>query len=512
MNDKEKEAMPRDYRCLNVVIRPKDELFSWCQIVSLESNNLYNASLFRCRQLLTSAKKAPEELTDNEKEVLAEVETARQAIEKKNKEAIKYNEKHRNDKDFKEQKLLKVKMEIPKSGSITYEKLTALMRFNNNPDFFAKELPAHASENTIKTACRDIKSFFESIKEYNANPSKFLGRPNLPDYKHKQGYSTFIVSNQEATISRTKKGRYLLKLPKTKIKLRIGWKVPEGNLKQVIVAPEFGNFKVTLIFDNEELPTVSEKTERMIGIDFGVNNLMAVVNNIGEPSLLFNGRPVKAINQFFNKNRAKMVSEITEGGKKYEPTPELLKLSEKRHYQINDYFFKTSKALIAWCVENRIDTIVIGHSNFWKQESNIGKQSNQNFCTVPFNDLIAMIQWRAAREGIKTVVNEESYTSRASFLDGDFIPVYKNGSSEEYHFSGKRPHRGIYKAKDGTKINADLNGAANILRKAFPNAFKDTMPSFNNVVVIKHIEYWTSRAKRGKNAWRYAQSKVIPMG
>jgi putative transposase len=501
-----------DYRCINVTIRPEDELFGWCQEISQKSNNLYNASLYRIRQLLSSSKKTSEQLTDNEKEVRNEVETAKQRIEEENKARVEYNNKHKDDEGFKSKKPITVKMAIPESGSITYAKLVALMRFNENPDFSDPALPAHTAENIIRMACQDMKSFYESIKEYKINPENFKGRPSLPKYKHKQGYCGFTVSNQEANIKTNKKGNSSLKLPKTKFQLLLGKKLPPGELAQVTVTPEYGNYKVTAIFENGDLPEVPEKSERMVGIDFGVNNLMAVVNNIGLPCILFNGRPVKAINHYFNKNRAKMVSEITKEDKEYEQTPELLKLSEKRYYQIHDYFFKTSKALIAWCVENRIDTIVIGHSNGWKQESKMGKQSNQNFCTVPFNELIKMIQWRALREGIKTVVNEESYTSKASFLDNDAIPVYKKGNNTNHEFSGHRLGRGRYVSKNGTVINADLNGAANILRKAFPKAFHNTMPDFNNVIVIKHIEYWKSHGKRGKKAWRYKKSKVILMG
>ena len=125
-----------------------------------------------------------------------------------------------------------------------------------------------------------------------------------------------------------------------------------------------------------------------------------------------------------------------------------------------------SRILLEWCKEHEIGTLVLGSNAFWKQDANMGKQNNQSFVSIPFDMLKSMIELKACEYGITVTKTEESYTSKASFLDNDEIPVYKAGDHQKYNFSGKRTKRGLYRSSDGTLINADLNGAANILRKA----------------------------------------------
>ena len=162
---------------------------------------------------------------------------------------------------------------------------------------------------------------------------------------------------------------------------------------------------------------------------------------------------------------------------------------------------KTACHFMAWCVEHRIDTIVLGVNKYWKQEVNIGHVNNQNFVQIPFTYLRSIISYKASEHGISIIEQEESYTSKASFLDNDSIPVYKEGDNTKYTFSGKRKpthykgmykkdgFRGLYIASDGTIINSDLNGSANILRKAIPDAFINGIkPDFNKVTIIKNAD------------------------
>jgi putative transposase len=234
--------------------------------------------------------------------------------------------------------------------------------------------------------------------------------------------------------------------------------------------------------------------------------MMAVVNNFGAECMIFNGHIMKAYNQLANKRISKIVSKQTKGTtEKFVPTDGYYKVLNKRQNSMKDYILKTSKMLIDWCIEQCVDTIVIGHSAFWKDKCPFKDKETQNFVQIPFDSLIKAIRYRCERAGIKLVVKEESYTSKASFLDGDFIPVYNKKLTKEEHklidktFSGYRPHRGIYVSKDGTRINADLNGAANILRKAFPDAFeKGTMPDFRNMRYIVHPDYENRKANQEK--------------
>ena len=149
-------------------------------------------------------------------------------------------------------------------------------------------------------------------------------------------------------------------------------------------------------------------------------------------------------------------------------------LSLKRERFFHDYFHKLSKYIISWCRENRIGTLVYGHTKLWKQDASIGKRNTQNFVQLPFMSFVGMLRYQCEREGIRLMEQEESYTSKASAVDGDPVPVYGLGHGETYRFSGTRVKRGLYRTGSGRTVNADLNGAANILRKAFPDAYADT--------------------------------------
>jgi putative transposase len=211
------------------------------------------------------------------------------------------------------------------------------------------------------------------------------------------------------------------------------------------------------------------------------------------------GGAAKSINQFYNKRIAEIVSRETKGTtEKFKPTEEYYDLTNRRNNRIHDLMKKTGKQLIEWCAENRADTIVLGCNRYWKQESHIGHVNNQKFVQIPFSYLKNVIAWLAEREGIRVVEQEESYTSKASFLDRDFIPVYGQ-EPEVFRFSGKRNPRGLYTSEEGIVTNADLQASANILRKAYPNAFiEGNEPEFRTIKVIRHPEYEQVRLNRMK--------------
>ena len=211
---------------------------------------------------------------------------------------------------------------------------------------------------------------------------------------------------------------------------------------------------------------------------------MAVTNNCGLPCLLYKGGVVKSVNQRYNKRIAKVMSKQTRGSDKmFVPTEEYWKVTNYRNDKIRDVMLKAGKSLILWCVENRIDTIVIGSNPGWKQKVSLGRETNQKFVQIPFDRLKHILKYQGERNGIRILEQEEAYTSRASFMDHDEIPDL----GEEASFSGTRIQRGLYRTKEGENINADLNGSANILRKAFPDAFSGkSVPDFKNIVVIKH--------------------------
>ena len=447
------------YRTINIQIKPGNDVFEWCDRNAHYANNLYNAALFRERQLMFAAKKDIHDLTDNELEVMSEVEFALHAMNKPKT--------------------------VPASGVIGYTFLDALLKYNDNPDYNAIGFPKHCAQNTLKFVVQDISSYFEAIKDWKKHPEKYKGMPRFPHYKHKQGITSFKSSNIECKIHFTKRGNYYCSLPKTKETVPLGKKIP-GKLMEVHVTPMNGIYQMSFVFDDGKKAPVCSTNERIIAVDPGVDNLMAVTNNCEVPCLLFNGKPLKSINQLYNKKISNIVSENTKGTTdKFVTTPHYQRVTLKRNNRVKDYLLKSAKVLINWCVENRIDTIVLGKNTGWKQESDMGAVNNQSFVQIPHAQLYGIITYLAEREGISVVEQEESYTSKASFLSRDDIPVYKEGNSDKYQFSGKRVHRGLYKDTCGTCINADLNGSANILRKAFSDAFKRD-PDFNNIRVIRH--------------------------
>jgi IS605 OrfB family transposase len=204
------------------------------------------------------------------------------------------------------------------------------------------------------------------------------------------------------------------------------------------------------------------------GIDIGIDNLGALTSNQpGFVSVVVNGRPVKSVNQFYNKRKAALQSKLGRTG----TTKRMERMANKRTRRIEHYLHTASRWIIDDLVAHGIGTLVIGKNDGWKQEANMGKRTNQNFCSIPHARFIQMLTYKAELVGITVKVTEESYTSRASFLDRDEMPVYDPNQTAKPTFSGKRIERGLYRAADGTLINADCNGSGNIIRKVAPDAF-----------------------------------------
>ena len=455
------------YFSRNVLVNDP-ELFEWCDTLAHKANNLYNAALFRIRQCMTSRKKDADKLTENELEVLSEIDRMNIALVS-------------NDKKPRP---------IPRSGSLSYTFLDDLMKYTDNPDYICPELPKQTAQNMLKHASGDMKSFFKAIRAYNADSSRFTGKPELPHYKRKQGTCSFDVSNQDCVVRRNKKGNYVAKLPKTKCIVSLGRSVP-GNLKEVHVTPMNGKYQISFVFDDQNTvpELLTEVPERIAAIDFGIDNFMAVTNNCRLDCLLYKGGVIKSANRLYNKRIAAIMSEQTKGGTdKFVPTPEYYNVTQRRNNTVNDFMLQTGKHFISWCVDNRIDTIVLGDNPFWKQEINIGHKNNQKFVQIPFDRMKKILEYQAERHGIRIMRQEESYTSKASFLDRDPMPVYEKNDSS-CSFSGTRIHRGLYRTNTGELINADVNGSANIMRKCITDAFENTGLMHDRIIVIKHPMY-----------------------
>jgi len=241
----------------------------------------------------------------------------------------------------------------------------------------------------------------------------------------------------------------------------------QTHIAQVRMVPRIGFYVVEVVYMRAEAAPSGDPT-RCAAIDMGVDTLAAIpANKAGFVPRLVNGRPVKSTNQFYNKRRAEVQQALGDPGS----TKRLERLATRRTRRIDQYLHQASKASSALLAREGIGTLVVGKNPGWKQEAGLGRMNHQHFVQIPHARFIHRLEYKAKLAGIRFVLQEESYTSRASFLDGDPIPTYDPSREDQHVFSGKRIKRGLYRARDGRRIHADVNGRYNILRKAVPDAF-----------------------------------------
>ena len=310
---------------------------------------------------------------------------------------------------------------------------------NKQVDYYA--LPCKVSQQTLKMVDQNMKSFFNAIK---AKKSK----AKLPKYLDKVK-GRFVVTYTNQAIGKKALQNGYVELSKTNIKIKTKVK----DVKQVRIVPQNNFIVVEVLYEVKPKPHDNSK-EMYCGIDFGLNNLMTCSFQNDSP-LIINGKPLKSINWHYNKEKSRLQS-LLDGRKK--TSKRIQNITLKRNNRINDYLHKTTKIFVNYLVSKEINNVVIGYNKEWKQGINIGRVNNQNFVGIPYYKLLNMLTYKCELEGISVIVTEESYTSKCSFLDDEDICKH-----EEYY--GKRIKRGLYKASDGRLINADVNGALNILKK-----------------------------------------------
>lgn len=325
-------------------------------------------------------------------------------------------------------------------------------------------LPRKVSNEVLRLLDKNWKAYRKGLAAWRADPSQFLGRPKLPGYKDKAKGRNILVYDLQA-ISKTglRKG---VVLPS---QLGIEIKTKRTNVDQVRIVPRNGHYVVEVVYRRE---TVQAEVNPALcaGLDIGVNVLaMLTSNKAGFVPRRVNGRPVKSINQYYNKRRAALQSKLP--GQRH-ASRQLDRLTNKRTRKIMHYLHTQSHRIIDLLVQEGIGTLVIGKNPEWKQEANMGKRNNQNFVQIPHARFIAMLTYKAELVGITVKVTEESYTSKASLLDLDPLPVHNHSDEIKHTFSGKRIKRGLYRAANRREINADINGAGNIIRKVAPDAFQ----------------------------------------
>jgi putative transposase len=331
-----------------------------------------------------------------------------------------------------------------------------------------KALPAKVSQQVLMLLDKNWKAFFEALKAYHEDPSKFTGRPKLPKYKHKtEGRNLLLYTLQALKGGQSKKGIQERIQPSS---LPIMVETKQKHIDQVRIVPRKGFYVVEVVY-TKAVEQAEVNPAYYAGIDIGMNNLVALTSNKpGFQSRLVNGRPVKSVNQYYNKRKAELQKQF----RRTDTTKRMERLTNKRNRRINHYMHTVSRQIIDLLVKEGIGVLCIGKNDGWKQNSNMGKRTNQNFVQIPHARFISMLTYKAQLVGITVKITEESYTSKASLLDLDPLPVRDpNRSNEKHHFSGKRMKRGLYRASDGRLINADCNGSGNIIRKVAPDAFSE---------------------------------------
>ncbi len=337
---------------------------------------------------------------------------------------------------------------------VRYNEIAGVLKNSEN----YKALPSQTAQQTIRILDRDWKSFFKAIKNWKKNQDKFLGRPKPPGYKKKNGAFLLIFTNQQCKIRNGE-----IRFPK-KVGLRIRTRLDDKtDLREIRIVPRGVGYILEIVY-KKIIKTLRLAKNRIVGIDLGFRNIVTIVNNIGEKPIVVKGGVVKSINQYYNKEKAILESVYDKQGIK--TGTRLKKLTEKRNRKIYDTFHKLSRRIVKWCIQHNIGTIVIGHNTNWKQNSNLGKRNNQNFAQIPFDKLLKQLKYKAEEVGIKVIEQNEKHTSKCSFLDNETIEHQNN-------YAGKRISRGLFRSAKGIIINADVNGAYNIIRKAFPKAFAD---------------------------------------
>ena len=341
---------------------------------------------------------------------------------------------------------------------LRYGEVDRLLKVDKDyPDY--REMPtAQTAQQTLRLLDKNWTSFFAAIKDWKAHPEKYKGQPKLPKYKAKEGYFPLVLTNQNCKL---KDG--VIRFPRTfqgfTVKAIFACQ-PEAVFKQARFIPHGGEIDLELVY---ELPEVEEKADngKYAAIDIGVDNLAALVWNTGERPVLLKGTPLKSVNQYYNKQIAKCrsICELMNGR---HSSKRIARLTAKRNRKIVDYLHKASCKVIDLCAEQDVSVLVVGKNKGWKQEVNLGRKVNQSFVQLPFARFIQMLQYKAESIGMKVVLTEESYTSGTSFLDGE-VPT------KDHYDKSRRVYRGLFQANDGRKINADVNGAYQIMRKVFPN-------------------------------------------
>ena len=345
---------------------------------------------------------------------------------------------------------------------LKYEKNYALLK--NSPNY--KALNSNMSQQILKEVDGSFKSFFGLLKL--AKKGKYAFKDcKLPHYLPKDGYTTLVIG-----FVRLNGNKLILpfsnsfKKTHKPVEITIPPVLLNKKVKEIRIIPKANArfFEIQYIYEAECVQR-NLNTNNALALDLGINNLITAVSNDGK-SFIIDGKRLKSINQWFNKENARLqsIKDKQHFGRK--TTNRQKNIARDRNNKVNDYMNKAARKVIDYCIANDIGTLVVGYNETFQRSSHIGKQNNQNFVNIPYGQLRDKLEYLCELNGIVFVKQEESYTSKSSFWDKDDIPVYNADNHKEYQFSGNRVHRGLYRTASGKTFNADVNGALNIMRKS----------------------------------------------
>ena len=351
--------------------------------------------------------------------------------------------------------------------TLTWQNINRI--FNQSNQFDYRELPSKVSNTVLKKLGNNISSFWGLVKKSDYNK-----KVRLPKYLHKTD-GRFIVEFNKQTFSNKRDEDNNLIICKSSLNLKIPTKVE--NPQQIRIIPKTGCYVIEIVYEIKE--NKSKQNKRVASIDLGLNNLATVVTNDGDNPILISGRKIKSINQYYNKMISKQQSLLPNN---IFTSKSLDRLWLKRNNKISYEIHKVTKFLANYFDERDVSKVIIGNNSGWKNGINLGKRNNQNFVNIPYAKFINQLTYKCQLLGITVITREESYTSKASFLDYDEIPNYRDETKPK--FSGKRIKRGLYKSTT-RKINADINGAYNIMVKENPNYIisKREQLGFNPILI-----------------------------
>jgi len=336
-------------------------------------------------------------------------------------------------------------------------------------------LKSKVAQQTLRRVDKNFKSFFTATKDFKKNPNKYSGQPKPPHFKQKPqdnlvyDYQAFSIKGERVILEKGLE----FKLPKQLV---------GKTIKQVEIIPKFNTFHAVFIYEEDPNDFVQvPKNEKVMSIDLGLNNLATCVTNGIVKPFIIDGRKLKSVNAYYNKRGAKMQAKLEkQRGKKW--SNKLQSLTDWRNAYLNNYMHRATHVVVKSCVENGISKVVVGDVPKSLDRINLGKRTNQNFVNLSLGQFVEKLGYKLGSHGIELVVANESYTSKASFISGDEMPKQYEPEINPT-FNGRRTKRGLYKSSDGTLLNADVNGAYNILRKNDSNfSFSQLVSTVGNKI------------------------------